>query len=377
LNKIAEEIVAIKIIGSNMSGITGGSSPSSGGAGGISSTKGMVSGMGGMLKGLMGSLGIASGIGLVVMIVGQFKALLNIVGQIIKMVAMVLKPIADVVMILLMPILMILKPIVQIANQVMAPFIKLSMQLMREGMTRLSNGDSTGTGAMLSGAMVGIQGLNSVIVALLGGVIKMAISLTFDMLKNGIVVLVGALGTLIAPIAEWFVGDISGTITGIQEKIKLGMDAAKEGTLLGIDILYGNVLAGFGAQTAMLAETFGVDTKKFGKKAAENIEKLFGKSGLGGTWEEKIGVGAGLGKIAKDSLDKLFKEDEGLTKALTDGIVTFKSEGEKAIGGAIESFNSLWDQLHGPSSSKDNDNNMIYTVENGTLNVLGVPTVPY
>ena len=345
---MTEEIVAIKIIGSNMSGISGGTSSggaSASGAGGA--VKGLVGGMGGMLKGLMSALGVGSVVGIVVMIASQMKSLLGVIGQIIKMVAMIIKPIADVVMILLMPILMILKPIVMVVNQIMAPFIKLSMQLMREGMKSLAGGDSSGAAAMGAGISVAMLGLNSVIVGLLGGVIRLAIDLSYDMLKNALLALVSIMGALLGPLLGVFGIDITDQIVVMKEGITTGIGFLKDSALLGVDAIFGTVMAGLAGQAAMLGETFGVETSAFQTKALKNITNLFsgGDTDLAGVWKKQIGIQAGFGKIAKDAIDGVLGEKDGLSGEFTLKMGEFQTKGVGAVGSAVTALNAEWDKL--------------------------------
>jgi len=329
-----EEIVAIKIIGSDMNGISsGGPKGSASSGGGIGS--GFVGKMGGMMSGVLKTLGIGSLIGIVVMIVGSFKSLLNLVSNIIKVISMILKPIADVVMILLMPILMILKPIMQIANQIMAPFIKLSMQVMREGMKMMASGDvAGGASAMLGAGAIAMQGFNSVIIGLLGGVMNVLIDIitqASSLLMNSMVnILFGMFGGILS----MFGVDVGAAYTSITTQINENMAMGNQFMKDGVALIMGNAMVMLASNAAIIAEGFGVNSESFQASAAKNIEKIFGESKLGKTWEDKIGMVTGFGALAAQSMRNVMGEG-GLSGTFDDAMQTFGTEGKEATVTAL------------------------------------------
>jgi len=349
---MTEEIVAIKIIGDGFSG-SGGSSSSSGSSS-VGGAGGMLKGMGGMLKGVMSALGIGSVIGIVVMIAGNLKSLMNIVGSIIKMISYLVKPIADVVMILLMPILLMLKPIVVMVNQIMAPFIKLSMQLMREGMTMMGEGNMVGGGmAMGAATQVIMNGLSSVIVALSGNLVNMLIELSGQMMTMMLQSMVGIIGALFGGVLGAFGVDVESTVTTVNDWIANAIGLGTEELTLGIDAIFGELMAVFAGQSAFLGEMFGINTNEFATNALKNITNIFdGAEGLTQHWANIIGMGQGFGGQAGAALTTLWGED-GLGGELTTGLGEFQETGVSAIGNAVSAFNKEWDNMKTSSSGRD------------------------
>jgi len=197
---MAEEIVAIRIIPEGVGiGDAGDSSPSVPGAGSAGGKqKGLIGGMGKMFSGVLKALGIGSLVGIIISALSANKGLMSVITNIFKMIGYLLKPITDVIMILLMPILFILKPIMILVNQVMGPFLKLAMQVMREGSKKLAEGDLVGAGmAFTAAAGIAIQGLSSVVIAVNAELLKMAVTMLGQLLAlvvNGVVELGAMIG---------------------------------------------------------------------------------------------------------------------------------------------------------------------------------------
>jgi len=338
---MAEEIVAIKIIGDEFKST--GKTTTSEAAGGAGN---MVKGMGGMMKTVLSGIGIGSVIGIVAMIAGNMKSLMNLVGSIIKMISFLVKPIADVIMVLLMPILMMLKPVVLMVNQIMAPFIKLGMQLMREGMTMMAGGNMVGgAAAMGAGASVMMSGLSSVIVALSGGIINMLIDVSGQMLTLSLNMLVNIMATMLATVFPFFSGAL---MTGaeninlwVSNAIGFGVDNMK----LGVDAIFGEIMAVFAANAAMAGETFGINTDEFQADALDNITNIFsGTDGLQQHWADVIGFGAGFGKIANEEISGLLGVD-GLDGTFTTEMINFKEDGTSIIEETVTSFKDAMAKL--------------------------------
>ena len=275
------------------------------------------------MSGVLKAIGIGSLVGIAIAIVSNFKSLINIVNNIIKVISYILKPIADVVMVLLMPILMILKPIMQIANQIMAPFIKLSMQVMREGMKMMASGNvAGGMAAMGAAGGIAMAGFNSVIVGLLGGLVKIVIDISAGLLNLALQGLVAMMFNMFGGLMSFFgvnVEELQGTLNNsIENIITTGADLLK----LNIDASMGTIMNLFALQAATIGEAFGVSTVEFQKVATQNIKDMFpGTEGIQGVW---------------------------------DGAWTaFRKNGVQTISDAVKAFNDEMSKLNKKSSGKD------------------------
>ena len=350
---MAEEIVAIRIIpdgvGVSDTGQAGGGAGIPSSSGGVG-TKGFLGGMGNVLSGVLKGLGIGALVSIVISAISANKGLMSVLKNIMKTISFLLKPITDVVMVLLMPILMILKPIMILANQVMAPFLKLAMQLMREGQSLIAGGDVAGGTAAFAGAgAVALQGLSAVLVAVSAELIKLII----DMVGQLLAVVVNSL----VEFGAWLVGPILSVFGVSQEEINAGVDNIQAGISQGfltatqalgsvVDVFAGSTMALLASSSAMIAESFDVDTTEFKDDAVGMITNVFsGAGGLEKTWGDMIGTGSGFGKVANDAIKDVMGEGEGISGTFGTAMDDFKTEGVKKINGAVTAFNTAWDNL--------------------------------
>jgi len=111
-----------------------------------------------------------TGIGkLLKMVSGILKGLrpLTIVlEKIMKLIMGILSPVLSAITILLMPILLMLKPIVRVLNQVMTPFIRLALQVMKAGFEKEKEGEGGAFAKAIASSMaIMFIGLSTAIVA--------------------------------------------------------------------------------------------------------------------------------------------------------------------------------------------------------------------
>jgi hypothetical protein len=220
---MAEEIALIRIINGSVGG--GGDSPGSSETPtkpGSSSKSGFEMSMSSVLKGL----GIATAAAAIAQIVSTWKPLINMVEMILKMIGWVLMPIANVVMVMLMPILFMLKPIIQAVNQVMAPFIKDAMQIMKASSGKGLVAMQMGIGAAQSVMMLG---LGAIILQLLGMVAQFMI----DNIMNVVIMIWQALASLLEKLPFFTKEGLAKVTTSLvdfrdnsDEMIKTGTDKA-------------------------------------------------------------------------------------------------------------------------------------------------------
>lgn len=226
---MADEVAIIRIINGDSvgGGNSGGGSPGSGGAGGRPKDPlggaAMKEQFGGAMSTVLKGLGIASAAALIVGVVSTWKPLINMIELIVKMVGFVLMPIANIVMVLLMPILLMLKPVVQAVNQVMAPFIKNAMEIMKSGAGGGLVGMMAATGAA---SAVLLTGLVAVIVKLLGMVVEML----FSTIMNLVILIWDAVTPLIEaiiPFSEGLGEEVRAKLIGFRDT---GSQLIQDGT---------------------------------------------------------------------------------------------------------------------------------------------------
>lgn len=164
-DKDGEFIVRVQLEGGTS--VEGGSAKASSVVGkaktGELSSKNVAGAAAGALKGL----GIVGGIAAIVGIISSFKPLVSMVDGLMKMLSALLMPVGYVIMALLYPILLLLKPIMIAVNQVIMPFFKQAMLLMREGALEKN------AAKMGAGANVIMSGISAVIIVLFSSVIQM------------------------------------------------------------------------------------------------------------------------------------------------------------------------------------------------------------
>lgn len=243
---MADEFV-IKIIPDGIDTSSGGSGGSTGGI-----NTGGVGKMGKAFQGAIKALGIASLVGLVAKMVSSFSALLNVVGSIGKLISLIFKPIADALMILLMPLLYLMKPIVLALNELMRPFIKLSLDVMKQGAKMLQAGETqAGLEAFGGAAAIVISGLSTIIVAL-----------TSQLLKLFFTIATNSIGSLFGFSEETINNAVSNINTFIDDQAII-------------------VSARLGGYAAAIGETFGVSIDQFRTDHRNAIENLFhGSEGI-------------------------------------------------------------------------------------------------
>lgn len=147
-------------------------------------------GIGNIFSTALKGLGIASGIGIIVQIIQQFKPLIKIAGQIIKILFEFLRPIADAITLLLKPILLILRPILKIFNQMMQPFRKIVNKLSIESAKAIQEGD-IGRGLALAGLAFTtlLKPISDLLLNVQGELLKLAVEGIEQLLKGTITVL--------------------------------------------------------------------------------------------------------------------------------------------------------------------------------------------
>jgi hypothetical protein len=167
-------------------------------------TSGGVGGAVGAVAGLTGLITIASEVaGLVKDAVkGVLKPAFSMVSGILKLLAQFLRPAIDILVIFLYPIMQILKPLVKMFNDVMRPFRQIAFRMMKEG----------GAAGIAAGAVI-MQGFNTAIVNLLGGIIKQSMQLWVQIILNLVIKPITMLfdqifGTNVTPKVESFFLDL-------------------------------------------------------------------------------------------------------------------------------------------------------------------------
>jgi len=324
---MTDEVAIIRIIPEGMSGGTTDSGKVS--TGGTANVAGAMKGVGGAIKGALNALGIGSVIGLIITIASSFKALMSMVGTILKMIGLLLKPIADVITVLLMPILFIIKPFVILVNQIMAPFIKLAMGVMREGAKSLKDGDIAGAATAFAGAgAIMMQGLNSVLIALSTQFMKMIVDIVFSVASKVVGVIVGIFGV---------------SQETVDAKFKEGADKVKSG----IDLIGAESSVLIAGLSVTIAEQFDVNTDKFKNSVVKNIFGLFDKAdkeSITGTMVKVLGVD--FKKAGVDAIKNAITDDpDSVATTFVDAIGKFKDKGVNAVSSAVSAINTEWGKL--------------------------------
>lgn len=316
---MADEVAIIRII---PEGVATGIAPQGSISGGAGTAAAATKGMGGAFKGALSALGLGSVIGIVVTIASTMKGLMAVVGGILKMVGFLLKPIADVITVLLMPILYILKPIVILVNQIMAPFIKLAMQVMREGAKQLGEGNVGGAMAAFAGAgAIMMAGLNSVIIALSAGVVKMVLGSILDIGK-----------TIFSAIFSFS--------SSLQGKVVKSFDDAKNMMESVVNTGAGSASALMGMAAAEIAETFNVNTDVFREDVANNIYNIFdakNNSSLTSIIKKLLNVDFKNGS-ALAIQNSITNDEDSLSKVFVDEMDKLKKGGSEAIKAVVKSW---------------------------------------
>ena len=320
---------------------------------------------GAVLKGL----GIASGIGLIVGVVSGMKSLLGIITSILKLVSALLRPVERVIATLLMPILFIIKPFVILVNQVMSPFIKLAMTMMREGQQALKGGDTARAGGLFAGAgAVALQGLSAVVVAVAAEVVKLAV----DSLFSGLSILLNVILSLSQMITTAIVGLFGGSTEQIdlwfetvRTNINTGLTTSKDLLKSLIDTVAGNAVIAIATTSVFLAESLGVNTEKFREDAKLMIMNTFvGAKGLSESWDLAIGTAQGFGQLANSAINTTTGEISGTfgTK-----MSEFQTSGTKAVRGAVDAINKIWNDLSLESKSGGGSSGGLWSAAKGFI----------
>ncbi len=324
---MAEEFL-IKIIPDGIGG-AGAGAEGAGALAGAGDVGGGFAGIGKTMKGAFGgamkALGIGSLVGIIISVVSTFRSLLSVVSSIFKLIGLLLQPIANVVTTLLMPILFILKPFVILLNQVFAPFMKLAMQMMRQGAQKIAGGDIAGGGQLLAGAAT----------VLLGGIQAIILTLTSSVLKLLLQGIISITSALIAPILKFF---------GVtQEQITAGTQALMEGVGGLVDELTGVGVALIANIVSTLAESTGADTSQFRLDVANMINDVFlGEKGLTPLMLKLLGFEEGFGKTATEKTTAVAL---GLTTHFNTEFDAFKTSGVNKISEVVSAFNSEMQKL--------------------------------
>ena len=358
---MAGEIVAIKIIPDGVgAGVSPGGSKGGGpGSGAENIGKSVSKGIDGVLK----ALGIASLVGILVSLVAGMKTLLNIVSSLFKLVNALLRPIELVISTLLMPILFILKPLVILANQIMAPFIKLALNVMREGVQKQAAGDVSGAlGAFAAAGNIALSGLSSVLVVVSSSITKIMIDILFQSAATFLNKLFEVIGIIMSPILQFFgfsAEEIKTSVITIQESIGTTFTLAADILKGTISTISGNAVIAMAAGSKFLAESFGVETNKFREDARKVILNTFvGAVGLNKTFDLLMGTSDpnGFGTEGKVAIDESINGATGLSNAFLDAIIGFENKGKAAVKNAVDSINSEWDFLRKRTVDRDRGN---------------------
>jgi len=245
-----------------------------------------------------------------------------------------------------------LKPFVVLANQIMGPFTKLAMGVMRDGQRMMTEGNTTGGMAAMAGAgAIAIAGLSSVIIAISVEILQLVSDLVFQGLGLITSYLIVAMGGLLASFVEilGFSGDsIRQRSAEMGESVLNGMISAGEGINSGLDIMGATAVTGLSLMAATTAEAFGTETDDFRTTMATNITNIFaGADGLSGVFETMLGVTNENGSFKATGTDAI-KEAigaSGLSGTFGDELDSFKTNGVSKISGAVSAFNAEMDKI--------------------------------
>lgn len=206
------------------------------------------------IKGVLIGLGLASGVGLIALIITSFKPLVSMISNIFKLISLILKPISDMFTVLLLPILLIIKPIAAALKQIMLPFLQLGIQIMRMGSEKISEGDLVGGTEFLTlGAMTILEGLGVVILTAASAVIQMLAEIVLQ------------LSLLL----------LSLFIPGLDAKIPDIMTAFREGSGLFFTSILGMIVNGIDEANKEL----GIETGSFRDDTINKIAEFLGTDG--------------------------------------------------------------------------------------------------
>jgi hypothetical protein len=325
-----DEVAVIRIIGGAGSEGIDGSGGVNAGARGARGPKAPAGGMGAIMSGALKAVGVGSLVGLVAGLVSANKALLSVVGGVVRMLGYLLKPITDVVTALLMPVLFALKPIVMIVNRVMQPFIRLAMESFKTAAEKRKEGDFAGAAAAEAiGLAAGLAGVSSAMMAFLAESIKQTISSMTVML-----------GALLQPIFSFF---------GITEDQVLNeVNRIISGVSAGIDAITVTMIGTNANMLAKLADSAGVETEGFRTDVSKMISDVFNApEGLTARVKAMLSTGdpEGFGYIVGDEIHKAIGGTEGITSVFVTEFESFKEKGVEKVEGAVKAMNDAWDDL--------------------------------
>lgn len=222
---------------------------------------------GGVVGGLIGS-GIGTLIAVASKILGSFKSLNAVVGNLLKVIGELLRPIADVIIVLLQPILQILKPIIKLVQQIMQPFRKLSLSLSRQAGEALREGDQAkATGLFALSITAALEGLTAVISFLFKSVLDQIVTLSGEMLKGLVIIL----GNLLNPILSVFGANTQEIVDSINAQIDNATKVTRDAMGFALASLFSAKALGI----AKLADKLGADVSDEYKSINDMLSKVF------------------------------------------------------------------------------------------------------
>jgi len=163
--------------------------------------------------------------------------------------------------------------------------------------------------------------------------------------------------------------DIDAGVNSMQQGVSQGFLTATQALGTVVDAVAGTGVAVLASQSAMLAETFGVNADEFRVDAVSMMTKVFtGAEGLGPMWDKMIGTGQGFGQTANTSIKEMMGVD-GIGGTFTTEMDNFKTKGVNSVRSAVTDINAEWDKLNNAKNNSKKDKGFWETAAEAIMNI--------
>lgn len=204
-------------------------------------------------KGAIKETGLDSILNIISGAMKGLKPIINLIDRFTKMITGLLAPILMTITLLLSPMLKALKPIVIIVNKLMRPFLQLAMKTLRAGLDEKKAGDAGAfIKASASATLILLEGLSTILAFAFA-----------DMLKNGVTLIVGLIGSFLNAFIPGF---------------NLNFSSINDMLMGGVDSVFLSFADAMITSAAGLASPFVKETEAFTNKAKASFRDAIGQT---------------------------------------------------------------------------------------------------